>query len=238
MIRRLAALAFLLVLAGCATAPRGGPGETPSTAPVVPGSRYEAETGRDPATIAQMRAAPAPASPELEPGKTQAGDHGRQTARGYVHIGTGYFPDTRGDAQSIRDEAIRQGQAVGADRVLLYAPTADAPTRDWIATYYVHFQLPFGATFRDLGSEERATLGADGGVALGSVINGTPASRANLMAGDIVLKCDGKPIADRAGFQTLLKARAGRSVTLTIVRNGETLQRIVRLGVMAGNARE
>jgi len=238
MTRRLAALAFLLVLAGCATAPRGGPGEAPPAAPVVPGSRYEAEAGRDPASIATMRAAPAPATPELEAGKTQAGDHGRLIARGYVRIGTGYFPDTRGDAQAMRDEAIRQGQSVGADRVQLYAPAADAPVRDWIATYYVRLQLPFGATFRDLGGEERATLGTDGGVALGAVIGGTPASRANLMAGDIVLKCDGKPVTDRAGFQAMLKARAGHPVTLTIVRNGETLQRVVRLGAIAAGTRE
>jgi len=47
-----------------------------------------------------------------------------------------------------------------------------------------------------------------------------------------VLAVDGKSITDRADFQDRLKRSAGRSVTLTVVRNGETLQRVVRLGTM------
>jgi len=69
-------------------------------------------------------------------------------------------------------------------------------------------------------------------VAIGTVVNDSPASRANLLTGDIVLRCDDKAIIDRADFQNRLRAKAGQPVTLTIVRNGETLQRVVRLGPM------
>ncbi|GAA0704918.1 PDZ domain-containing protein [Dokdonella soli] len=231
MTSRFAALVLLLMLAGCATAPRGVP-EAPRQPATT--NRYETEPGRDAAMVAELRAAPAPEVPELVPGKSPTSDHNRLAARGYVRIGTGYFPGTEA---TVRDAVIRQGQQVGADRVLLYAPTAGAATPgsggEWLATYYVRFQLPFGATFRDLRAEERASFDAEGGVAIGSVIGGTPASRANLLAGDIVLKFDGKPIGNRAAFQGLLKSRAGHPVTLTIVRNGETLQRVVRLGVVA-----
>ena len=41
-----------------------------------------------------------------------------------------------------------------------------------------------------------------------------------------------KAIIDRADFQSKLRAKAGHPVTLTIVRNGETIQRVVRLGAM------
>jgi membrane-associated protease RseP (regulator of RpoE activity) len=172
--------------------------------------------------------------PELVSGKNPMGDHNRLATKGYVRIGTAHFPGADTDAS---DDAIHLGQQVGADRILLYAPGSSATSEaEWLATYYVRFQLPFGATFRDLRSEERAALGVDGGVQIGSVIGGTPASRANLLAGDYVLKFDGSPIADRAAFQGMLRNHAGRQVTLTIVRNTETLQRVVRIGVMANPA--
>lgn len=230
MMRRFSVVACLLILAGCASVTRTGVEKPTSTA------RYQAEPGRDAATIAEMRAAPAPAVAELVVGKNRTGDHDHLVARGFVLIGTGHFA---GPEPSAREAAIRQGRDVGADRIVLYAPSAPLSAAqpataeaDWIATYYVRFQLPFGATFRDLRAQERKTLAAGGGVVIGAVIGGTPASRSNLMSGDVVLKLDRSPIADRAAFQALLKRNAGHPVTLTIVRNGETLRRVVRLGAM------
>jgi membrane-associated protease RseP (regulator of RpoE activity) len=225
MMQRLAVFAWLLALAGCASAPpRSASEKTPST----PTASYQAEPGRDAATVARMRASPAPVTPEMTPGNTPSGDHGRLIAQGFVLIGTGHFG---GPEAAARADALQQGLRVGAERVLLYA-SPSAPDGGWTATYYVRFRLPFGATFRDLHPKERATLRVDGGVAIGTVIGGTPASRADLIAGDFVLKIDAKAIADRVAFQSLLKAHTGHAVTLTIVRNGETLQREVRLGAM------
>lgn len=218
---RLVATCTLLLLAGCATAPRS------ITEPAAPGSRYE--VAREPALVAELRATSAPPVPALEPGKERDSDHRKLAAKGSVLIGTGYFPGTQADA---RAAAIEQGQAVGAESVLLYAPAGATASGDWVATYYVRFQLPFGATFRDLRESERRAHGASG-VVLGSIVSGTPASRANLITGDIVLKFDGKAIAGRSAFQDLLRSRAGHPATLTLVRNGETLERVVRLGVIA-----
>ncbi len=235
---RLFVTVALLLLAGCATLPQqptpgtpGAPNE-PGTAnaPDTPASRYEMEAGRDAKTIAELRAAPAPAIPDLQPGRNLAGDHDRLAAQGYVRIGSGYFSLAENEA---RDAAVHKGEEVGAERILLYPPQANAvAANEWVAAYYVRFKLAFGATFRDLRADERATLGVTGGVAIGSVVGGTPASRANLIAGDVVLEVDKQPIADRAAFQNLLKRGAGRSVTLTIVRNGEKLKRVVRMGSM------
>lgn len=219
---RLAATCTLLLLAGCATAPRS------ITEPAAPGSRYE--VAREPALVAELRASSAPPTPVLEIGKERDSDRRKLAAKGSVLIGTGYFPGTQADA---RTAAIEQGQAVGAEHVLLYAPAGAAASGDWVATYHVRFQLPFGATFRDLRGSERKSHGVAGGVVLGSIVNGTPASRANLIAGDIVLKFDGKAIAGRGAFQGLLRSRAGHLVELTLVRNGETIKRVVRLGVIA-----
>jgi len=223
---RLCAFALLVLLAGCASVTRT-PYEPAPNAP-APGSPYVPEPGRDAATIAAMRASPAPAMPELSSGRNPSGDQSGLAAQGFVRIGTARY---RLDEAAAKDEALREGQRAGADRILLYAPAPAATPGDWLAVYFVRFKLPFGATFRDLQPAERATLGS-GGVQIGAVVGGTPASRANLIAGDYVTAVDGKPVADRADFQERLKRSAGRTVTLTVIRNGESVQRAVRLGAL------
>lgn len=224
MIRRfpLASLALLGLLGGCATGPRvfapdqpGYPEETPSS--------YQAEPGRDAATIAEMRAAPPPEAASLQIGNSVAGDYGKLTSQGFVRVGTARYS---GDEGRIRDEAGREARSVGADRVLLYLPNETSAY--WQAMFYVRFKLPFGATFRDLTNAERSRIG--GGVQIGSVVGGTPAARANLLAGDFVTQVNGRAISGKSAFQDELRANTGRKITLTIVRNGETLQRALRLG--------
>lgn len=218
---RALAITGAFLIAGCATTTF-----TPSPRPVSPeeSGQYEIVAGREASVVADLRAAAPPAEPELSDGKNFTADRQRLVAQSYVHIGTSHFPasDTH-----LREDAMRQGQRVGADRVIVYL--ADGTEAVTVA-YFVRFKLPFGATFRDLRPEEANGLGSAGGVAIGSVVSDSPASRANLLAGDIVLKCDGTDIANRADFQNRLRARAGHPVTLTIVRNGETLQRMVKLG--------
>lgn len=222
---RIVAAVFFALLAGC-TQVRVTPPPAQPEGPVENRKpHYEAVAGQDPATIARLRAAPAPAEPEVGQGTTTAGDEEVLIARGYVRIGSGYDPSGRSGA---RDWAIQQGRSVGADKVLLYEPTADDPL---LATYYVHYRLPFGAKFRSLTTDEQRALGASG-VQIGEVIGGTPAAEANLQTGDFVLKFNGKAIADRAGFQQMLSQHVGKRVTLTISRGGVTMDRLVRLGAL------
>jgi hypothetical protein len=236
---RLVPLALLL-LAGCANSPLHTPAEAPpgsagiETIPTTqPRISYEETPGRDASTVARMRAAPAPASARIE--TDDDGGDSRLSAQGYVRIGRSRMPvqligrDREADA---RAEASRQAGTIGAERVLLASPRG-VEDAAWIADYYVRFKLPFGATFRDLRAPELAALGTTGGVAIGTVIDGTPASRANLIAGDYVIAIDGKPVGDRADFQDRLKRSTGRAVTLTVVRNNETLQRVVKLGLVS-----
>ena len=232
---RIVAAGLLALLAGCAQL-RVTPPSTPPEAPAESRKpHYEAVAGQDQATIAKLRAAPAPAEPEISQGTTTAGDERVLIGRGYVRIGSGYDPTGGAGA---RDWAIEQGRGVGADKVLLYEPTADNPL---VATYFVHYRLPFGAKFRSLTTDEQRTLGASG-VQIGEVVGGTPAAEANLQTGDFVLKFNGKSIADRAGFQQMLSDNVGKRVTLTISRGGVTMDRLVRLGslppVAAAEARK
>jgi membrane-associated protease RseP (regulator of RpoE activity) len=219
-------IALLLLLAGCAS----GPGtvsapSTPASVPPEETGRYETVPGREPALVADLRAAPAPATPEIVDGNNAASDEKRLRPQSLMRIGTSHFAASDANA---RGKAVRQAERVGADRVIVYAPAPG--DGDLVVAYYVRFRLPFGATFRDLRAAERTDAAASGGVAIGTVVDGSPASRANLLAGDIVVKCDDAPIVGRSDFQNMLRAKAGHPVTLTIVRNGESLQRVVRLG--------
>ena len=211
-----------LLIAACASVRHTPPGEEAPGEVQPPTAQYTSE--RDVAEVAQMRAAPAPENPAIDLGGNAGADANRMANEGYVRIGSGRYG---GDEAFARGEAEHQSRIVGADRVFLYAPAEGEAT--WLANYYVRFRLAFGATFRDLRATERETLGS-GGVQIGSVVNGTPASRANLMSGDFITAVNGRAIADKGAFQDALRANVGRNVTLTVVRNGETRKRIVRLG--------
>jgi hypothetical protein len=220
---RVVALAAVALAAGCAQMKFvPAPQERPGVPPVPAGPRYEPVVTQDAATVAELRAAPAPKEPELTNGTTPSGDEPLLNGRGYARIGDGYIPT--GD---LREWLLRQGERVGADKVFIYPPDATGTTH---AVFYVRYRLPFGATFRTISADEQKTLGS-GGVQLGEIVGGTPASEANLQRGDFVLKFNGKPIAGRPDFQQMLRENMGKRVTLTVSRNGVIMDRLVRLGV-------
>jgi hypothetical protein len=215
------ALIGVIVLSGCA--PVRHP-SAPAPPVATPTTRYEIVQGRGPDVVARLRAEPALPQPEVSDGRSSQGDANLLRVQGYVQIGIGHFVET--DAARARAEAARKGRDVGADKVLIY-PTPD----DLVATYYVRLHLPFGANFRDLTMQERQELGA-GGVQIGEVVGGTPAAKANLLEGDFVLKFNRQPVADKPSFQALLEQHMGQRVTLTIRRDGTTIERSVRLGTL------
>ncbi|MGA9341161.1 MAG: PDZ domain-containing protein [Rhodanobacteraceae bacterium] len=208
--------------------------QTPQT------DRFETLPGRGADVVAALRAEPAPSAPDFAEGKQFAADGRALAARGYMMIGTAHFASGN---TAMRSDAVRIGAAAGADQVLLYPPedttspaagaAADGtPPARWLAAYYVRVKPPFGATFRDLSDSEREQLGVPGGVRIGSVIGGSPASEANLLHGDVILRIDRHAIANKSAFEDLLKRRLGKHVTLTIRRGDNTLERMVRLGML------
>lgn len=218
-LRNALVVAFLLA-AGCAQL-HLQPSAPPT--PPAPVARYESVTAQDEATIAELRAAPPPSVAEISTGGKPSADETLLNARGLVRIGDGYVPANAGDPRSWAQE---QGRRVGADKILIYAPDDDGTTQ---LAFYVRYRLPFGATFRSLTADEQKTLGS-GGVQLGEVVGGTPASEANLRHGDFVVRFNGQPFADRAAFQRLLRENMGKRVTLTIRRGNASIERLVRIG--------
>jgi hypothetical protein len=222
-------------------------------APPEPLGHYFATPGHGAEVVAELRAAPAPQTPEIVDGGGLRVDERQLVAKSFVRIGTGCYPTADAQAHAwVRST----GADAGADKVLVYTLPADEKTgarlmaemisactmetepvpAALVAVYYVRYKLPFGAQFRSLTGEEMKQFG--GGVQIGAVISGTPASEANLRTGDFVLKFNGAPVRDRAEFQNLLRAHMGRRVNLTLSRDGTQVERMVRLGVLATESQE
>ena len=250
--------AALLSLGGCALLRRAPekqePGGPPPQNAVEPG-RYLVAPGHGSELVAELRAAPAPQTPEIADGTGIRADERKLVAKSFVRIGTGCYPT---DDATARDWAQRIGMRVGADKAFVYILPTDekaaaklaaemtaactdesgtAPAA-LVAAYYVRYKLPFGAQFRNLTADETKKLGVAGGVQIGAVIGGTPASEANLRTGDFVLKFNGAAVRDRTEFQNLLRANMGKRVTLTISRDGTQVERMVRLGMLATESRD
>ena len=222
-------LAFLCcaALAGCATTTRTVYEQSHEEEPAVAATdRYEPVPGRGPDVIDPLRAAAPPDQPEMLAGKTPAADQELLTPQSYVLVGNSRHAH---DDDAARRWIAEQGRAVGADKIRLYAQAAATTGDALAAAYFVHVRLVFGASFRDLNAQERANHPA-GGVRLGDIVGASPASRANLRSGDIVTMLDGRAVVDRAAFQSQLKEKMGRTVALTVTRNGETIERKVQLG--------
>lgn len=228
--RPLACAALTLWLGACAHVAYT-PHETPVEQPVSvahPG-RFETVAGREPQVVAELRAAPAPSQAEVTDSQSPAGDEHVLAAKGFVHVGDGYY---RSNDTAAREWLLERARDVGADKVMLYAGDSTESQAALHAVYYVRFKLPFGASFRDLRAEERNALGA-GGVRIGKIIGNSPAAQASLLDDDIVLKFNGEAVRDRADFEQRLRAHMGKHVTLVISRDGTLITRLVRLGVLA-----
>jgi C-terminal processing protease CtpA/Prc len=256
--RSILVAAALSSLGGCAVFRRAPERLEPGTAPpqsVVEPGRYIVTPGHGAELVAELRAAPAPQNPEVTDGSSIRADERKLVAKSYVRIGTGCYPGSDAEA---RDWAGRMGVRVSAEKVLVYtlpgddkaaaklaAEMTEACKADsgpvpaaLVATYFVRYKLPFGAQFRNLTTDETKKLAVAGGVQIGKVVSGTPASEANLREGDFVLKFNGAAVHDRADFQNQLRANMGKRVNLTISRDGVQVERMVRLGVLATESRE
>jgi len=87
---------------------------------------------------------------------------------------------------------------------------------------------PRDLTWDDVEAEDLAS--ADG-VLINSVIENTPAERAGLRPGDVIVAFDGDPVTDAQHFMRLIwMAKSNTDVALTLVRQGETIEIPVRLG--------
>jgi serine protease Do len=77
----------------------------------------------------------------------------------------------------------------------------------------------------------RLGIKSDLGVLVNKVVAGSPADQAGLKAGDVIVAWDGQPADDPALLRLVVaRSKAGSTVTVTVIRQGEEIQLDVTIG--------
>lgn len=127
------------------------------------------------------------------------------------------------------------------ERAAVTAVRADAQTVRWtaadgevevvglrpLAPYVLGQNRAAGAEIVDLRPEMAAYFQVDRGVLVVDVPEGTPAARAGIVPGDVVVRIGGRTVASVAEFRENL-ARARLPVNVALVRRGRTLEVLLR----------
>ena len=87
----------------------------------------------------------------------------------------------------------------------------------------------------DAGLAKQFNLPSQNGALVGDVMPGTPAAKAGLKSGDVILAVNDKAISDAHGLQlTISQCSPGVPVTLKVIRNGTTKSFKVNLAELPG----
>ena len=87
----------------------------------------------------------------------------------------------------------------------------------------------------DAGLAKQFNLTSQNGALVGDVMEGTPAAKAGLKSGDVILSVNGKEISDAHNLQlTISQCSPGTPVTLKIIRNGVDKTVMVNLAELPG----
>jgi hypothetical protein len=243
---------------------------------------YTPAPGATPEAISSTRASAAPQTPAIE--RSAFGNTDQLLAgyskRGYLIIGESSFNSGERVAD---DDAIKQGQAVGADLVLVFVPqytgsvTSSVPITtpttntsytaanataygpggpvsaygnattttygsnttyipitvnrsDYGAIYFVKGRFRIGAFVRNLNDLERQLLQTNQGVVVTTIVDDSPAYRADVLPGDMIIAMDGERISNQEGFTRMASARKGRSINLSLIRQGHPIEKILQVG--------
>lgn len=238
---------------------------------------YTPAPGATPGAISATRESAAPQIPAIE--RSAFGNTEQLLAgyakRGYLIVGESSF--NSGESVS-DDDAIEQGQAVGADLVLVFVPqytgsvtssvpittpttntsytTANATAygpggpvsaygnattttygsnttyipvtvnrSDYGAIYFVKGRFRIGAFVRNLNDFERQQLQTNQGVVVTTIVDDSPAYRADVLTGDMIIAMDGERVSNQEGFTRMASARKGQSINLSLIRQGQTIEK-------------
>lgn len=105
-----------------------------------------------------------------------------------------------------------------------YAIPYSVNRNTFFASYWVKqdaHKLHLGVQSAPLSDDLRRKLERNTGVLISIVVRDTPAFRANLLEGDVVLKINGTDVVDPQGFFAQLGQLAGQPVTLDVLRDGQ-----------------
>ncbi|HKJ70641.1 MAG TPA: trypsin-like peptidase domain-containing protein [Gammaproteobacteria bacterium] len=111
--------------------------------------------------------------------------------------------------------------------------------KDVVAQLKAHGEVRhgwLGVAIQDIGRDLAKSLGMDqprGGIVT-LVEDGSPAADAGLETGDVIVAVDGSPVAKASGIPPLVGGKKpGTTLRLTLLRDGDEIQRKVRLGALS-----
>jgi S1-C subfamily serine protease len=84
-------------------------------------------------------------------------------------------------------------------------------------------RITHGAAVRDLTESERQALQSNKGVVIRTVVDDSPAYQADVLVGDIITAIDDVEITTVRSYDQGMKEHRGRTVKLSIVRNGQRM---------------
>lgn len=97
---------------------------------------------------------------------------------------------------------------------------------DFFASYWAKMdpdKMILGARYAPLPDDVRTRLERNTGVFIPIVVRGTPAFRANVLEGDVIVQINAVDVVDPQGFKQQLAQFQGQSVTLGIIRGDKSL---------------
>ncbi|MGO4703243.1 PDZ domain-containing protein [Dyella sp. 2RAB6] len=97
---------------------------------------------------------------------------------------------------------------------------------DYAAVFLIKRKYAFGALFRQITDEERKAVQTNGALEVKLVVDGTPAFKADIFPGDIIVSVDGQPLSSS---ETEHLFAPGKLVKLKIYRDGTMLEKTVQL---------
>lgn len=98
------------------------------------------------------------------------------------------------------------------------------------ATFWTRSKpLAFGAEFRDLTAEQRRQIQSNKGAFVFVIVKGSPAFLNDILEGDIIRQINEIDILDARHAFEIIGNNKGKAVSLTILRNGEEVQKKFRL---------
>lgn len=120
-----------------------------------------------------------------------------------------------------RRRPVAPGTVAAAADSALPAPVSNLGPNGQAALYWGKTRpAVLGIVSRPLDAREQAELGTKGGILVEGVAIGSPADRAGIVSGDVVVAIDGVPFEDARGVPALIAAHAGRTVRLDLIRGG------------------
>jgi serine protease Do len=137
--------------------------------------------------------------------------------------------DMEGRVVGINTAIVAQGQGIGfaipinlAKSVMRQLRDKGRVVRGWLGVY-IQPVTPELA--------EKFGLGEDKGALVADVVDGSPAEKAGLKRGDVIVSYNGKEVGDTHALPRMVAATpVGEEATLTVVRGGDTKELTVTIG--------